>query len=298
MWARRVSRDDPADAPTLMCRCRTNVGSRCWFPSEQRRRRSPMILNAYIDESEDDAAFVMAGYVASAEEWAKFSDDWDAALTAAPAVPFLKTSEVMKSPPRGPFWGLSSEERDEKLRLLYSVIDKYVFFEVSSVVLMEPLKRIFSDFPKQASNPYYYGLVSLIDGVIRRQIECGMKERIDFIFDERPMEQSKLLSVWDAAVHDSPEYVKSMIGSTPDFKKDTGPDGLRPLQAADLEVWWLRRRWLEKLRGLPRLEYPWDPAAIPAVMSFSGEAELKAMHEKMEKAANDLAILDPSGEYF
>lgn len=267
------------------------------FPSAQRRRRTLVILQAHIDESEDAEAFVMAGYVASAEEWAKFSDDWDAALAADPAVPFLKTSQAMLKIPGGPFWGLTAEQRNAKLERLYAVIDKYVFFEVSSVVLMEPLKRIFltEEFGPQAANPYYHGLMSLIDGVIRRQIQCGMKERIDFIFDNGRHEADRILEMWGAVIHDAPDYVKEMVGGTPTFRPDTGPDGLRPLQAADLEAWWTRRRWREKLHRIPRLEYPWTPTAIPGVMSFLGEDELKVSYARMLKMKGDLALLRDLG---
>lgn len=260
------------------------------FPGAQRRRRSLVILQAHIDESEDGAAFVMAGYVASAEEWAKFSDEWDEVLAAEPPIPFLKTKWAMARRPRGHFSKLKREQVDQKLESLYAVIDKYVFFEVSYVILLEPLRRI---FPKEsfdeASSPYYHALFGLIDVVIRRQIECGMKERIDFIFDEGRHESEEIQKVWPAIMRDSPDYIKSMIGGTPVFKPDTGIDGLRPLQAADLEAWWTRRRIREKILGIPRLEYPWQPAAIPGVSGFMGEAELTVAHARITKARAESA---------
>jgi hypothetical protein len=85
-----------------------------------------VIINGYVDESEDDTVFVLAGFVAPAEEWTKFSDVWQAALDAKPRVRLLKTSDAMHSPPRGEFWGLSEEARNGKLRTLYAIIDDYV----------------------------------------------------------------------------------------------------------------------------------------------------------------------------
>lgn len=252
-----------------------------------------MIVQAHIDESEDESLFVMAGHVASADDWAKFSDDWDVVLAAAPSVSHLKTSQAMANPRRGPFRGLTSEQRDAKLVSLYEVIDRYVSFEISSVVHVKPLKRIFSteEFGPQAANPYYHGLSWLIYGVIIKQIEHGMEEHIDFIFDEGRHESKQILQVWPAVVHDLPDHIKSRIGSTPVFKPDTGPDGLRPLQAADLEAWWVRIRTREKLLNLPRREYPWTPAAIPCVEVILDEEFLQKRYGDMLKKRDELALL-------
>jgi hypothetical protein len=69
-----------------------------------------------------------------------------------------------------------------------------------------------------------------------------------------------------------------MLGGTPNFKSD---DNVLPLQAADLEAWWLRRRWLEKLKAIPRLEYPWVPSEIPEVTCVHTEETLEDVLRKM-----------------
>ena len=271
------------------------------FHDRAARKRKPVIVNGYVDETESDAVFVMAGYVAPADEWAKFSDAWAAALAARPKISALKTNDAMRAPPRGEFWGVSEELRDEKLRLFYSIIEAHVGYSASCVVHLEPLKRIFanSDLPKQAANPYYHCIASLVSSVARLQIMQGVEdEKVDWIFDERVMEQGKFLSIWDALIHDAPEDVKPLIGGTPVFKPDDGPNGARPLQAADLEAWWLRRRWDEKLKGLPRLEYPWRPEPIPECASVLDEDAIQEIFERMLIAREHLAILDPTGKYF
>lgn len=257
-----------------------------------------MIVNGYVDESEDETVFVMAGFVAPTEEWARFSEEWQSALDAPPVIKVLKTNDAMRSPKRGEWRGISDDARDEKLRLLYSVIEAHVGYSASAVVHMGPLKRISNhgNFPKQAANPYYHAISALISGVARVQIKQRISdEKVDWVFDERLMEQGKFLSVWDAIVHDAPQDVKPMIGGTPIFRKD---DAVRPLQAGDLEAWWIRRRWNEKLRGLPRLEYPWHPEPIPECASVLDEEKLQEIFAKMQKMKNDLAILDPNRDYF
>jgi hypothetical protein len=45
-------------------------------------RRPLMVFQAFVDDSyTDDASYVLAGYVAEAESWAKFAFDWSAPLT-------------------------------------------------------------------------------------------------------------------------------------------------------------------------------------------------------------------------
>jgi hypothetical protein len=236
------------------------------------------MINGYVDESESDGGlFAMAGFVAPAEEWAKFSDAWDVAFASAPkATGILKAKEIMRSPPRGAFWGMTDAERDEKLETLYSVIDAHASYSVYSIVHLEPLQRLTAEygFRKEAANPYYHAIAEIIFGVAMIQVkQCHPPdEKVDWIFDERLKEQGRFLGVWDAIVHDAPDHVKPMIAGTPNFRKD---DDVRPLQAADLEAWWMRRKGLEQLNGLPRLEYPWFPSNMPIAGGTQDEAALR-----------------------
>jgi hypothetical protein len=251
-----------------------------------RRKRTLVILNGYVDESEDDSVFVLAGYVAPAEMWAKFSDAWKAALAEEPAISILKTKHAMSSPPRGDFWGLTAEQRDAKLCKLYEIIDAHVSFSVSVVVHTESRKRIFSKgpFSKEATNPFFGAFSALIGNVARMTIAHGMTEKIDWVFDDR-MDKTKLLREWDDVIQKVGKDVSHVLGSTPIFKSD---DDVLPLQAADMEAWWLRRRWSEKLKGLPRLEYPWIPSSIPEIWVVFDEAENQKSYDKVLKAATDM----------
>ena len=44
------------------------------MPAKQRLSRELLVLQAYIDESYHEAVFVMAGYVATIEQWMAFSE--------------------------------------------------------------------------------------------------------------------------------------------------------------------------------------------------------------------------------
>lgn len=244
----------------------------------------------------------MAGFVAPAEEWAKFSDAWDAALLAPPSsVPgrVFKTRQVMSDPPNGAFWRMTAGQRDEKLRALYEVIDAHASYSVYSIVHVEPLQKLCAEygFRKQAADPYYHALSEIIIGVAKIQVAQGAPpdEKVDWVFDEHKSE-SRINEIWGAVVHDAPDpAVKKMLSGTPIFRKD---DDIRPLQAADLEAWWMRLRGLEQLRGLPRLEYPWFPTNMPVAGGVLDEAAAKKKFAEMDRMRGELAILDPNGDYF
>lgn len=247
------------------------------YPSPKRERRWLVVLNGYCDESEDETVFVLAGYVAPAEEWAKFTQEWHSTLHATPAIWEFHCVEAMSR--RGNFNEFTEKERDKKLEDLYAVIDKYISFEVSAIVLMEPFKRIYGNgiLPKGAANPYYDASALLVSGVAKQQMKDGMKETIDFIFDERK-EAANIQAIWEMARETAPPDVKPMLGKTPIFRPDSE---VLPLQAADMEAWWLRKRWREKLTGEPRLEYPWQPSNMPSVTVVADEEKIKETYEKV-----------------
>jgi hypothetical protein len=260
-----------------------------------------VIINGYVDESESDGVFVMAGFVAPAEKWAKFSDAWDAAKFAVPAAldqPF-KTKEIMRPRPSGAFWGMTGAQRDEKLATLYSVIDAHASYSVYSIVHMKPLQELTEayGFRKEAANPYYHCISEIIIGTALVQLSQGIDdEKIDWIFDERLKESGQFLSIWNAIVHDAPDHVKPLLSGSPIFRDD---NEVRPLQAADLEAWWMRRRALEELGIFPeRLEYPWAATGMGICGGTANAETLAKKFAEMDRIRSELAILDPKGELF
>ena len=208
----------------------------------------------------------------------------------------FKAKEVMRSPPRGIFWGMTDEQRDRKLEALYVVEDEYVGFNVYVIIHLKPLRRIAAEYgiPKM-EHPYHYAIADIIFKTAMSQAAQGSHEKRDRVFDERLKDQGPFLDIWDAITDDAPDHIQHLIGSTPIFRKD---DDLRPLQAADLEAWWVRLRGTEKVKGLPRREYPWIPSVMPIGETILDEAGLRHRFEEMKKLREHLAIIDPSGEYF
>ena len=242
----------------------------------------------------------MAGFVAPAEEWTKFSDAWDETLAAPPrATKLFKAKQVMSKRPNGAFYGMSDQQRNQKLDALYSVIDAHASYSVYSIVHLEPLRLLAanSGFHKRAADPYFHALSEIVVGVAKLQVAQGApaNEKVEWVFDEHK-NQGPIQNVWAAVIHDAPDpAVKRMLAGTPSFKSD---NEVHPLQAADLEAWWMRRRGLEQWKGIERLEYPWTPTNMPIAGGTLDEAALVKRFDALAKIADDLAILDPKGEFF
>jgi hypothetical protein len=57
-----------------------------------------MALQAFIDDSGrgQDPAFVLAGWIASPEQWAEFSDEWIRILHQSPGIEYFKMQEAWR----------------------------------------------------------------------------------------------------------------------------------------------------------------------------------------------------------
>src|ERR1700688_4788228 len=92
-----------------------------------------MVFQASIDESyTDDASYVLAGYIASAETWAKFPRDWEELLSLTlPAKESGKRRFKMKEMAR----------RIEHVPAFYAVIEKHDLIRLSCHFNLSDLER-------------------------------------------------------------------------------------------------------------------------------------------------------------
>ena len=94
------------------------------MPAKQRLCRELLVLQAYIDESyTNGAVFVMAGYVATVEQWMAFSDEWASLLGLGPPH-FRELSELHMAEMTSPL-GIEQSE------MFYRVIERHLRVSVS-----------------------------------------------------------------------------------------------------------------------------------------------------------------------
>jgi hypothetical protein len=203
-----------------------------------------MVFQAYIDDScTPNGVYVLAGHVASAQVWAKFSQEWEELL------PYgirrkdgrfhFKMSEMAATP-----------ERQERIGAFYRLIEKHEIVSISSKINLTEFKSAMSRLWILGhqinwghwSNPFILSFRVLIDHVhqFRERMSFLPSEKIGFIFDEQS-EKGLIISMWNDYVQSQPPDIRGLFGATPRFEDDTD---FLPLQAADLWAWSVRE-WYE-----------------------------------------------------
>lgn len=97
--------------------------------------RPLMVFQAFMDESvTDGATFVLAGYIATAEKWARFTKDWEELLPygtlASDGSHHFKMKEMASLP-----------ERMERVRAFYKVIESHDLIGLSCKIDVSELAR-------------------------------------------------------------------------------------------------------------------------------------------------------------
>jgi hypothetical protein len=142
------------------------------------------MLKAFIDDSRmgQPPVYVLAGWVAPAKTWAKFSDDWAAVLRMSPRVEYFKFAEAMNL--NGEFHGVSLDRRDEKMNLLLRVIEDHKLLGALSIIPHSIFFEYFGRHPsREVRNPYFPSLHGLVSRIIQHNIGMGIKDRLELFFD-------------------------------------------------------------------------------------------------------------------
>lgn len=256
-----------------------------------------MVWQAYFDESFDDGVFVIAGYLASPEQWASFSAEWENALPSGVLDNddgwHFKMSQMAATP-----------ERMERVPGFYNVIKDHVGMGIASWMPLSALKRAQKRILIQSrtgdfrpisgplfDNPYIILLANMLTIFGSRTdadlefgnyvLERGAK--IDLFFDERG-EKGKIIAAWEYAL-ENPDIAKR-FSATPRFESD---GEFLPLQAADFYAWWVRRWTLEGRSQDKSINFPWgaSESEIPSVNIGVLEDQLFTSFVRMAKAAID-----------
>jgi hypothetical protein len=223
------------------------------------------MIQAFIDESiSEGQVLILGGLLATAEQWEKFSDEWQWRLDCAPWSRF-KMSEV---------WNRGGDISLEKAKWHYFTLKKYVPAAIAMVVPIAVLQQAVAGYQATVSyevsaflkNPYVWGVKALIEAMLQNQHRWGLSEPIDLVFDSRS-EEDQIRTGWRMYEVFPPNVDRSLVGRKPIFADD---EKVLPLQAADMWVWWCRKKWLEsnsfvQSAGFP---IPWGDWSDMGVLMF------------------------------
>lgn len=207
-------------------------------PSTKPWERRFMMLQAYIDESaSNDAVFVIAGYVATAEAWAKFSKEWEELL------PFATADD--EGHQRFKMSEMAAQGRLADVVAFYRVIEEHVSLALSCTFKISELRAAVDRvvIPNHWGNQQFFSYRALLDSFHKARVNdretmsrvIPGDKPVDFFFDDHSS-KNILLSAWDEYIGNRPEGVElyeqvPIFGSALKFM---------PLQAADFWAWWVR----------------------------------------------------------
>ncbi|MGD0864351.1 MAG: DUF3800 domain-containing protein [Rhizomicrobium sp.] len=185
-------------------------------------------MKGYFDESgkTEPPVFVMAGFLARAEAWAKFVLEWQRVLSLPPAIEAFHMKDAIF--PRD-LW---------RLRLFLEIIKKHALVGLATTVLQEDYRAVFAKVARRMDHPYLYMYHKIMSLAFQWELRSGIDEPIDFIFDEQNEQSDYLQSLHTRMVEAAPEEARKRFGNRPIHADDRCHP---PLQAADILAWTLRR---------------------------------------------------------
>jgi hypothetical protein len=201
-----------------------------------------MVAQAFVDESGNKGQarhFVMAALVGSSEVWAEFSDEWKLCLRETPAIAYFKMKEAAGKP-SGQFRGLSTDQRDGKLRDLARIINRYPKLMTYSTIDLEAFAKVWGRHEKPQNDPYFWPYQNTIMTICHELWDRGWRERFEINYDENVISGLRARP-WYPFIRTmmATKYSEqtSILPVDPMFKSD---DEFMPLQACDLFAWCIR----------------------------------------------------------
>jgi|GEM_PF-5082919 len=226
----------------------------CGQSPKARRSRLFLMLKLFVDDSGNDApspVFVLAGYVATIEQWEAFAVEWQETLDIEDPRPMrkMRMSDAFQSHSKqSVFYGFSQEQISNRIQKFSVIPAKYLRHGVVCVIPKDLYHRYFaSQFQHNIfDKPYFLAFFSIMRDMFHLSDAGG--HNVEFVFDTHEQDKAVLMREFDRFVSLAPPKIKASIGnSVPDFKSD---DEVLPLQAADMLAWHIRRRYFEMQKGV------------------------------------------------
>lgn len=264
-----------------------------------------MVYQAYIDDSGSEPQsqfFILGGFIASHEEWARFCDEWDSALKQPPALAYFKMTEAANligefSPNKG--W--TEAGRDDRLITLARIVRKHAKVRVSALMPYEAFTKHITTIPASArtlssDNPYCMLFLQTILAVATFGDRYGIDSACDFIFDEQVGFSGEVMRQWPQfkqILQTVPRSdIASFVGSPPIFRDEKK---FLPLQAADLYAWQVRNYQASNARirnqtiMIPPSRVLGVLEPIPEIFRPYSEPELSRLREHLLRIGEQFA---------
>ncbi len=196
------------------------------------------MFTAFFDESEAATVYLIAGWVATNEEWSKFEAAWNQALAADRPIRYFRHHDAKGV--QGEFTAWSNLEVASKIDQLVTVICDHEMYGVNGGLRTTTWKKAFESKklpPKRIrrlfklTHPYQACFFGTTAAVLQRQIEKGnTTQTVDFVFDEQEGLLKESIKLYEQFKPRFPREQQAIAGTI-----SIGDDRQIPaLQAADL----------------------------------------------------------------
>lgn len=215
------------------------------------------MLQVFIDDSgkqDQSPVQVLAGYLASAEQWTVFSNEWQDVLDAHGIEGAFHMSDAWRLSRK--FQKSGSLSRDSAVVQLTECIKRNVEFAFVSSLPFEAYNHWFlaKELKHPAIRPYFFGFYTMVTQVYSFAFRRHYNNRIEVVFDEQGGEsQSYILSAMEHYRYIAEKSWGDLVIPNPTFQRDT--EAL-PLQAADMLAWLVRRDAYNAKRKKDRSKLP------------------------------------------
>ena len=278
------------------------------LPSEVRHRWKMLMLQVCIDDSGSDLqgpVYVLAGYLAEAEEWAKFSDEWQRALQKPPAISYFKLSEANRLNEGGQFAGWTRRDADDKIVALSKVIAPHVKYHIATVIaqadydeIVMPFRKVLFTSPHAEDHrmanvfktPYYLAFYDVITDCIKSLLGKEPLEDIEFYFDDQGLMGRRVAGFWDNLKAETPPQYSRYLTNPPQFKDEKK---FLPLQAADMIAGLTAGRFADMLQGIDLIRPPlYHLRNVPPLWSVWGKQRLTQFLENYLNSRSEYEKFD------
>lgn len=228
----------------------------CGIPSSHRYSRLLIMFRSFIDEIEARSkqgkeVFCFFGWVATVDEWERFSDAWQNELRRNPSIGYFSHHEAKSQ--TGQFEGRTRSESEAKiLSLAKTIADSAIRYGATTGVRTDQLREMLKSavLPVRtvrsilhASRSYDWAFHSIVSIILQLQVNLGETAQVDFIFDEGDVAFEDCARTYREFRNALPPALRALAGMV-----STGDDKtVMPLQAADL----IAGEATVKLRGQP-----------------------------------------------
>ena len=201
------------------------------------------MLQIWFDDSGKDGkspVFVLAGYLATVEDWCGFADDWKTLLHQGPKpLDYIKGYEAFGF--NRQFIGWNEIDRDARLREFLDITDRYSSKGLAIVIPHDLFTKILRQTFQPFKNPYMFAYALCFSIMLHFAHGNPDREPIELIFDRDVIKRRQAENAYKDIYRVYPPEVTALLGRVePRFEDDKE---FNPLQASDLLAYCVRVRY-------------------------------------------------------